>query len=96
MTVLAAHVELRLDGSFSLKDKRQVLQALLQRSRRQFQVSLAEVGDHHLWNSAEVGVAIVSNSHVLAESQLQALLQRWDSQCEIEIVSVRQEVIVID
>lgn len=59
MTVGVLRVCLRLEGCRSLKDKRQILRSLLEGLRQDYKASVAEVGDHDLWGSAEIGVAVV-------------------------------------
>ena len=49
-------LELRIPGSFSLKDKRQVVRSAVQRMRQKFNVSVAEVGELDLWNVASLGI----------------------------------------
>lgn len=48
----------------SLKDKRQVLQSVKTRLRAKFNISVAEVGDHDLWQKAVLGMACVANESV--------------------------------
>jgi uncharacterized protein YlxP (DUF503 family) len=67
-------VELSIPGAYSLKEKRHVLKGLIERMRRDFAVSAAEVDRHDVWNSAIVGVAFVSNDARHAESHLQRVL----------------------
>jgi uncharacterized protein YlxP (DUF503 family) len=67
-------VELSIPGAFSLKEKRHVLKGLLERLRRDFGVSAAEVDRQDVWNSAVIGVAFVSNDARHAESHLQHAL----------------------
>ncbi|HKN87268.1 MAG TPA: DUF503 domain-containing protein [Nitrospiraceae bacterium] len=54
-------VELFLPESHSLKEKRHVLVSLKDRLREKFNVSVAEVGDHELWQKAVLGMACVAN-----------------------------------
>jgi uncharacterized protein YlxP (DUF503 family) len=86
----ALELELKIEGSFSLKDKRRVLQSLLDRLRREFHISSAEVGDHELWNRAVIGVAVVSTHSGHAESLLQSVVDACDHNTDIEIVSQRK------
>jgi uncharacterized protein YlxP (DUF503 family) len=67
-------IELAIPGSFSLKDKRHVVKGLLDRLRRDFAVSAAEVDRQDVWNSAMIGVAFVSNDAKHAESHLHKAL----------------------
>jgi uncharacterized protein YlxP (DUF503 family) len=93
MVVGTLELHLRLDGCYSLKDKRQVLRSFLDRLRRDFQVAVAEVGDHDLWNVATVGVACVSNDAGHAESVLQHVLDVIDKHPEIEVEGVVRELV---
>lgn len=54
-------IELRLEGCRSLKEKRGLLKGLLNRTQREFNVSLAEIGDNDRWNKALIGFATVGN-----------------------------------
>lgn len=74
MFVGVLQVELSIPGSFSLKEKRRVLKGTLERLRRDFAVAAAEVDRQDVWNSAIVGVAVVSNDARHAESHLQKVL----------------------
>jgi uncharacterized protein YlxP (DUF503 family) len=67
-------VELSIPGAYSLKEKRRVLKGLIEKLRRDFAVSAAEVDRQDVWNSAIVGVAFVSNDARHAESHLQLAL----------------------
>ena len=61
MNIGALKVTLRLPENGSLKDKRRVLKSIIARVRSRFNVSIAEVDDHELWQSATVGITCVSN-----------------------------------
>lgn len=85
MVVGTLELQLRIDGSYSLKDKRRVLRSILDRARNDFHVSIAEVDDQDLWNSAVLGVAVVSNDPIQAEAVLQTVIDMVDSRPEVEI-----------
>jgi uncharacterized protein YlxP (DUF503 family) len=53
-------VELHLPDVGSLKGKRHVLKGLKERVRARFEVSVAEVGHHDLWQRATLALAYVS------------------------------------
>jgi uncharacterized protein YlxP (DUF503 family) len=61
MYVGVCRVTLRLPGSASLKDKRQVIQSLSQRLRNNFGLAVAEVGENDLRQLALLGMTCVSN-----------------------------------
>jgi len=85
MIVGTLEIHLRLDGCFSLKDKRQVLRSLMDKARRDFQVSIAEVADNDLWNVATIGVACIGNDATHVESILSKALDHFDANPAIEI-----------
>lgn len=61
MNVGVCKISLRIPENLSLKGKRQVLKSVTSRIRSKFDVSVAEVGDHDLWQLATIGVCYVSN-----------------------------------
>ena len=90
MIVGTLEIHLRLDGCFSLKDKRQVLRSLIDRCRRDFQVSIAEVADNDLWNVASIGVACVGNDSAYIESVLTKLIDQFDANPAVNIEQVNK------
>ncbi len=62
---------LHLPGCRSLKEKRRRLQPLLHRLHRQFNVSVAEIGEQDKWQRAVIACAIVSNDAAHAQRVLQ-------------------------
>ena len=66
--------------ALSLKEKRQIVKSILTRVRNEFNVSIAEVDEQDLWQSAVLGIACVSNSQSYAHGQLEAVLRFIDRQ----------------
>ena len=66
-------LEIRIEGAHSLKDKRQVVKSLKDRLRRKFNVSVSEIEDQDLHNSAVLAAATVSPSRPFAEKVLRAV-----------------------
>jgi len=62
MNVGVCKIRLRLPENLSLKGKRQVLKSITTRVRNKFNVSVAEVDDHDLWQLATLGICCVSNN----------------------------------
>ncbi|HEX6510770.1 MAG TPA: DUF503 domain-containing protein [Chloroflexota bacterium] len=61
MTVVACKLKLHLPLSRSLKAKRQVVRSIVGQVRSHFDVAVAEVGDHDLWQLSEIGVVCVTS-----------------------------------
>jgi len=68
-------VRLRVPGARSLKEKRRVLNALKDRLRGKFNVSVAEVDGQELPQSATVAVVQVSNDSRYINSSLDSLVE---------------------
>ena len=64
-------LELRLDESHSLKDKRHYVKSLKDRLRSKFNVSIAEIDYQDLWQRSLIAVATVSGDQSHAEQVLQ-------------------------
>ena len=93
MFVGALLVQLHLPTSDSLKDKRQVVKSLIARLSAQFGVSVAEVGQLDARQSAELGVAKVSNEAHHVEGVLEALVRFIEeTRPDVEVMSVAREI----
>ncbi len=91
MVVGVMELHFRIFNSFSLKDKRRVLKSLMDRTRRNFNVSIAETGNNDMLNLATIGISCISNSRVKAESVLDRCLDFYINNYEIEVVNVRKD-----
>jgi uncharacterized protein YlxP (DUF503 family) len=72
-TIGVLTLELRLENSHSLKDKRHVVQSLKDRLRSKFNVAVAEIDHQDLWQRAAVAAVTVSSDHVHAEKVLRSV-----------------------
>ncbi len=70
MVVGVCRLTLSIPGSESLKDKRRVVKSLAERVRHRFDVAVAEVDEHEIWNEAVLGIACVSTASAHARSVL--------------------------
>ncbi len=74
MIVGTVEIRLSVREARSLKDKRRVLLSLKDRLRRSFNVSVAEVGNQDVIQSAILGVAQVSNNGRYTNGSLDKLV----------------------
>lgn len=65
-------LEIRIEHSRSLKDKRQLLRSLKDRLRRHHNVSVAELEHQTTWKDSVVGVSTVSGNQAQVERVLRA------------------------
>lgn len=75
MIVGAALVELHVQGSHSLKEKRGVVRSLAKRLRNRFNVSVAEVGGQGTWQRAAIGIAATGSSELRVRQHLEQALR---------------------
>jgi uncharacterized protein YlxP (DUF503 family) len=75
MVIGVCTLELYIPGNGSLKGKRRKLKSLMARLRNEFNVSVAEVDDHDLWQSAVLGVACISNDRDYVHGLLLKVVQ---------------------
>jgi uncharacterized protein YlxP (DUF503 family) len=71
MVVGLCTLELSIPVTHSLKDKRGVIKPLIAQMRKEFNVSVAEVDEHDVWQAARLGVAMVSNDPGHVHGQLE-------------------------
>jgi uncharacterized protein YlxP (DUF503 family) len=62
MAVASMTLQLRIEHSRSLKDRRQVVRSLKEKLRHGFNISVAELDEAVTWQSATLGIAAVSGS----------------------------------
>jgi uncharacterized protein YlxP (DUF503 family) len=67
-------LELQIPDAHSLKDKRQILRSLKDRLRRKFNIAVAELDFHDVWQSSTVGIVTLSNAEQHVEESLQHVL----------------------
>jgi uncharacterized protein YlxP (DUF503 family) len=87
MYVAALEIELHLEASGSLKDKRAVVRHLIDVARRRFGVSVSEVAHHDRWQRTAIGFAVVAPSAGRAEELLDKVERFVWSHPEVSVVS---------
>src|SRR5215469_17053025 len=71
-------LELHIPDAQSLKDKRQVLRSLKDKLRREFNVAVAELEHHDVWQRSVIGVVTLSNEEKHVREMLQKVLDKAD------------------
>ncbi|HYX48211.1 MAG TPA: DUF503 domain-containing protein [Ktedonobacteraceae bacterium] len=90
-----SQITLHLPACHSLKEKRQVLQSIITRTRQKFEVAIAEVDEQDQWQIAKLGVSCVSNSsqHI---DQILGRVQRFIEETRPDIIVTGAEVEIIN
>ena len=88
MVIGICRLELDLHGVQSLKAKRSLLKSLMAQVKKKFNVAIAEVDLHDLWQSSTLGLSVVSTDAGHAEAMLENVVH-W-------IETYRPDVFILD
>ncbi len=66
-------MELSIPGARSLKDKRRIIKSLIDKSKNNFNIAIAETEENEKWQSSTISVVTVSNKKI----QLERLLTQY-------------------
>lgn len=91
MIVGVLRLQLSLPANRSLKDKRRVLQSLLDRLHQQFNVAAAEVDHQDDRRRAEIAVSCVSNDGTHANRILSRALALVEHEADVVLMDVEME-----
>jgi uncharacterized protein YlxP (DUF503 family) len=86
MTVGVARLALYLEGTCSLKDKRQIVRSITQKVRNQFNAGIAEVADLDDARVAALAVVVVSNDANHAQEMLQTIIGFIERRVELGVL----------
>jgi len=89
----ALTVELQLGDANSLKEKRRILKSLIERIKNRFNVSVAEVAEHDLWQRATIGISIVSCDQTFVHKVFAAVIKFIDAQGTVLITNYQTEIL---
>ena len=86
-------LELHIHEANSLKEKRMVVNSMLDRIRARFNVSAAQIDNHDLWNRATLAVAVVSNDQVTVNRVLNHVRDLAETENRCDVASCTTEII---
>ncbi|HEY4601597.1 MAG TPA: DUF503 domain-containing protein [Cerasibacillus sp.] len=82
--IIYAEVECLLYEGNSLKHKRSLLKKVMTKLKNEFNVAIAELDFHDLWQRTKLGIVTISNEKAHAEKVMQTVLQMIDTFPELE------------
>lgn len=89
MLVALTRFDLRIPGCGSLKEKRHVVKGLTGGIRQRFNVSVAEVDHHDLWQRTAIGVAVVTGEGYHARKVMHAVEKYVATWPAVEIIDAQ-------
>ena len=85
-------VDLWINESKSLKEKRGGLSRILKRTQNTFNISIAEIGDNDHWKRAKIGFSVVGNDRSYINGKIDHVLRFIDSLQLAEVVNTKIEI----
>lgn len=93
MMVGLCTVELHIPDVQSLKGKRQILSSLTTRLRNRFNISVAEIDEHDLWQKAILGIAHVANDTGRVNQTLDKVINLIRANPSLELLRSQIEIL---
>ncbi len=76
-------------NSFSLKDKRSILNGFIISLRRKYNISITEIGQKDYQKNSHIGIACIGDNRQLIDRIIQKIISDTDSHSEIQILDYR-------
>ncbi len=94
MYVLYGEISIFLPYCSSLKEKRKIILSIVDRIRKRFNFSIAEVDDQNLWQRCSLGFSAVTGNHSEIEIMVDAVYTTIERHInDIEILSFNYDII---
>jgi len=95
MVVGVSSIEIFLPENHSLKDKRQVVKKIVEKTRAKFYISIADISQNNLWQRALIGFSIVGVKQDHVNSAIENVCEYIESLYVGTIINTRTEIIVM-
>jgi uncharacterized protein YlxP (DUF503 family) len=89
------NTSIEIPGAGSLKDRRQVVRSLMERLRKHFNASCADLGPDGMWNRADIASSCTGSARQEMESRVERLcsfVERAEGEGEFLILDIEHEV----
>jgi len=93
MVIGICQIDLLIPENHSLKEKRHVIRKVIDRVKNRFNVSISEVGDHDLWQRAQIGICTVGNDRRQINSSLDKIIDFIERMNLAEMVHTEMEIL---
>ena len=91
MYVQTAKLTFYIPHAGSLKDKRQVCRSLIDKTRKRFNASVAEVVTQDIHQTLTIGVAAVSGEAAHAQKSMEEIIRFMEEHADAEMINIRLE-----
>ncbi|VAX18655.1 YlxP-like protein [hydrothermal vent metagenome] len=87
MVVGVCRISIALHGNRSLKGKRQVIRSVKDKVKKRFNISIAEVDNHDILQTASLGMCVAASDSSHADSQIQKAVNFISAQADVTSIS---------
>jgi uncharacterized protein YlxP (DUF503 family) len=95
MVVGVSRIEIFFPEAHSLKDKRQMIKKIVEKTRAKFNVSMVEIADNNLWQKGRVGFAVMGVHKDHVQVAIENIQKYIESLYAGEIIDSWTEIIVM-
>ena len=95
MVVGVCRMEMFFPEAQSLKDKRQMTNKIVDKTRAKFNISMVEIADSNLWQRGSIGFAVMGIKKDHVRSVIENVEKYIESLYAGEIIDCRTEIIVM-
>jgi len=88
MVAMSAKLIFSIPHAQSLKDKRAVVRAVIDKTRHKFNASVAEVGTQDAPKTLTVGVSVVSGEYAHAQNMLDEIIRFMEEHADAELAQI--------
>ncbi len=92
MVVGTGIIDIFVESSRSLKEKRSVLRRILSRTKNEFNISIAEVGEQNDWKKCRIGFSMVGNERSFINSKMDKVVNFVEGLNLADVVNVNIEI----
>ena len=95
MVVGLSRLEIFLPENHSLKEKRQAIRRIVERTKGKFNISIMEIDQTNLWQKATVGFAVVGVKQDHVDATIENVSRYIESMYIGKVIGSRTEIMVI-
>lgn len=95
MVVGISSIEVYFSDTHSLKDKRQAIKKIVEKTRTKFNISIMEVEQSNLWQRASIGFSVVGVKKDHVSTAIESVCKYVESLYIGQVIDTRTEIIVM-
>lgn len=95
MVVGVSRIEIFFPEAHSLKDRRQMIRKIVDKTRMKFNVSIVELAENNLWQRGSVGLAVMGIKKDHVQTVIERIQEYIESLYVGEVVDTWTEIIVM-